>query len=81
MGQHIKPPERVVNEGRQIDAPKSWAAAQRLITPTERLVAVASRPFGKVALVIACEHDFLDVRRVGCDGLYIVSATLVDAPR
>lgn len=76
MGLYIRPATLVEEQGIHIEVPASWTDAQALLPAGAQLAAVATRGFGKVALLITGQPDFDHVRKVGCNGLYIIDSTL-----
>lgn len=76
MGLYIRPAEKVEQQGRPITFGRSVPEMKAQLHDGESAVAVASRPFGKVALLIAHEGDWNAVMHSGCDGLYAISAEL-----
>ncbi len=76
MGAYIRPAESVIKLGRLIQVGDSFTEMEAQLTEGERAVAVASRGFGKVALLISYEGDWREVKHSGCEGLYAVSKEL-----
>ncbi len=76
MGLYIQSVERVKREGRPIEIGSNISEMNDQLKAGERAAAIATRRFGKVALLIAGAGDWHAVKSSGCDGLYAVSAEL-----
>ena len=76
MGMYIRPAEDVMAEGIEINVPSTYDDAKHQLRDGEHLAAVAHRPHGMVALLIAHRDDFDHVRKAGCAGMFIIADDL-----
>ena len=82
MGQYIEPAELVEESGRRIELMGTLSETEEQLREGERIATFTQRPFGKVALLIDGEGDFVAVQGdlQNLLGLYAIGPALIEQP-